>query len=79
METKSQIETHLKWTREQLLAKGYVTRNEALRNYNTRLGSRIWDLKQEGMQIEDGKYIKTENGRDFIYRLKQKSVQLSLI
>jgi hypothetical protein len=60
--------TQLNWTREQLLTNGYVTRNQALSRYISRLGARIIDLRNEGLKIK-GENLKTENGMDYIYRL----------
>ena len=62
-------ETDLQWTIRQLEEKGEVSRNDALKVYNTRLGSRIWDLRQEGWKIADGEYRKTQYGKDFVYTL----------
>jgi len=53
----------------QLKKNGYITRNQCLKNYISRLGARIKDLKNEGYIIE-GKNIKTQYGEDYIYYLK---------
>ena len=63
--------TQLEFVRLQLLENGFITRNFCLRNYISRLGSRICELKQEGMCIT-GENFKTENGTDYIYRLKKR-------
>jgi len=60
--------TQKKWVKSQLKEKGFITRNECLRNYISRLGSIICDLKKEGYDIT-GDYIKTEYGKDFSYKL----------
>jgi len=52
----------------QLKKNGYITRNQCLKNYISRLGARIKDLKNEGYIIE-GKNIKTQYGEDYIYYL----------
>jgi hypothetical protein len=52
----------------QLKTKGYITRNQCLKNFISRLGARIKDLKNEGYIIE-GKNIKTQYGEDYIYYL----------
>jgi len=70
-------ETQLQWTREKLNTYGQVSRNEALRNYITRLGARINDLKNEGLEIE-GHFEKTDHGKDYIYQVKPRG-QLTLI
>lgn len=57
---------------------GQISRNWCLKNYITRLGSRIWDLKQDGYEFS----IKKEGG-DYIYVLKRdphkEPRQLSLV
>jgi hypothetical protein len=60
--------TQLNWTREQLVTNGYVTRNQALSRYISRLGAHINRLNNSGMKIK-GENLKTENGMDYIYRL----------
>lgn len=56
------------WIREQLEKKGYVTRNQCLSRYISRLGARICDLRQAGWEIT-GEWVKTKNGRDYKYTL----------
>ncbi len=51
-----------------LRTRGEVTRNEALRNYISRLGAIIYNLNQKGWVIE-GKYRKYSGGKDFVYTL----------
>jgi len=53
----------------QLLTVGYITRNQCLRNYITRLASIIPKLKKEGYEFEVG-YIRVNGGLDYIYKLK---------
>jgi len=60
--------TQLEFIREKLLTDGYITRNYCLSRFISRLGSRILELKQEGLNIK-GENLKTENGMDYIYRL----------
>lgn len=60
--------TQIEWVKKQLKTKGFVTRNEALQTYITRLGAIICDLKKEGWKIE-GEFLKTENGKDYKYTL----------
>ena len=58
------------WVRSRLLKRGSVTRNEAIRNGITRLSARIWDLRDQGMNIE-GVRMPLKNGSyDWIYKLK---------
>lgn len=49
---------------------GFVTRNEALRNYITRLGAIIHKLQQEGW-----KFKTVDTGRDYRYELVEKPQQ----
>lgn len=53
--------TQKDWVIEQLSSKGYVTRNEALANYISRLGAIIHTMKKEGWEFmavfEDGDYV----------------------
>ena len=58
-----------------LKEKGYITRNECLRNYISRLGAHICQLAKEGHDIT-GEYLTTEYGKDFIYRLEKKQANL---
>ena len=63
--------TQRQFVLNQFRVKGYITRNECLRNYISRLGAIICDLKKEGYDIE-GHNMKTENGTDYIYKIKPK-------
>jgi hypothetical protein len=45
---------------------GFVTRNEALQNFISRLGAIICDLTKEGWDFK-GEFIKTKNGTDYKY------------
>jgi hypothetical protein len=56
------------WVRRQLLTRGTVSRNQALRRYFSRLGARIWELRDEGWEIA-GEWKKTKAGKDYEYRL----------
>lgn len=52
-----------------LLKDGYVTRNEALKNYISRLSAIILDLQKEGWEFST-EFIKSgNNGKDYIYRV----------
>jgi len=53
----------------ELKTKGHITRNYCLKNFISRLGAIILTLKKEGYIIE-GKNLKSDNGIDYIYRLK---------
>jgi hypothetical protein len=59
--------TQLEWVMQKLKEKGSVTRNEALENYISRLGSIICKLKKEYQINIIGEYYKTRKGRDYIY------------
>ena len=60
--------TQKAWILKQLRENGRITRNECLKNFISRLGARISDLKEEGWNIE-GEFIKTPNGKDYVYTL----------
>jgi len=60
--------------KEQLKENGYVSRNWALRNYISRLGAIIFNLKQQGYNLQ-GKWHITEHGKDFRYYQIKESTQ----
>lgn len=45
---------------------GYVTRNEALKNFISRLGAIICSLQTKGWEF-NAEFIKTKNGKDYKY------------
>lgn len=45
---------------------GFITRNEALRNYVSRLGAIICDLTKKGW-LFNAEFVKTPNGKDYRY------------
>lgn len=51
-----------------LFKDGFITRNEALQNFISRLGAIICDMQTKGWEFE-AKFIKTDTGRDYIYRV----------
>jgi hypothetical protein len=59
-------ESQKKWVLERIEEQGFITRNQCLRNYISRLGAIILDLKKEGYLFESG-YEKTKQGKDYIY------------
>jgi len=61
------MKKQLSWVKQQLRLNGQVSRNEALRNYISRLGAIICDLKSDGWDI-DGGY---DSKKDFVYKLKK--------
>lgn len=65
---------------EQLQATGTVSRNWALKNYISRLGAIIKSLvevgykfdsrkSKNGKEVLHGRYVKTKNGRDYVYTI----------
>lgn len=60
--------TQAQWVVNELIKRGKVSRNKALQNYISRLGSYICDLRQSGFNIVGG-YVKKNGGKDFIYTL----------
>lgn len=59
--------TQLDWIRERLLETGEISRNQCLRQYISRLGARIWDLKKEGYDFEEER-----RGGDYVYKIRFK-------
>ncbi len=60
MEKKTQLE----WIKDKLIVHGEISRNECLKNYISRLGARIVDLKKMGFRFETER-----RGGDYIYKL----------
>jgi len=56
---------------------GEISRNTCLKNFITRLGAIVCDLKEQGWVLE-GEYRKTEHGKDYVYRLISKPLPSSL-
>lgn len=56
------------WILDQLISKGSISRNQCLKRFISRLGAHIADIKAMGHEI-DGKYVKTKNGKDYVYTL----------
>lgn len=63
--------TQTEFIKAELIRKGEISRNFALRNYISRLGALIYNLKQKGWVFEC-EYIKTAHGKDFVYKLIEK-------
>ena len=65
----------IEFVKQKLLDDGYITRNEALQNYISRLSAIIYSLKQDGWNIvgERKEYKKKngEKGYDYVYTLVQ--------
>jgi hypothetical protein len=60
--------TQVSWVKENLRENGYISRNQCLRNYISRLGAIINILKKDGWRFE-ANYQQTVNGKDFWYKL----------
>jgi hypothetical protein len=69
--------TQENWVKERLEINGYITRNECLKNYISRLGAIICDLKKEGFSFK-AYFIKNINGLDYKYELESKPEQKQL-
>ena len=54
--------------KDQLKLTGEVSRNWCLQHYITRLSAIIYDLKREGWEFKEG-FIKTEHGKDYVYKV----------
>lgn len=74
----NEIKTQKDWVRNRLNTYGFVTRNQALAFYITRLGAIIADLKLEGMEIT-GNYVDLGTtgmwggpSKDYKYKLVKK-------
>lgn len=65
---KAKKQTQLERVINKLNRDGFITRNECLRVYISRLGALINKLKVAGWEFEEGEY--TDNG-DYIYRVKE--------
>lgn len=64
-------ESQLERIKGKLKRDGFITRNECLKNYISRLGARINDLRNEGWNIKSER-IKTPYGEDYKYTLTEK-------
>ncbi len=58
-----------------LKQQGFITRNQCLENYLSRLGAYMNDLKKQGLKFK-ARYIKRGEGKDYIYILKPKQKTL---
>ncbi len=52
---------------EQIKEFGTISRNLCLKNYITRLGAIVCDLNKKGYKLK-GEFVKTEYGKDFVYK-----------
>ena len=63
--------TQIEWIRNTLTDYKKISRNECLRRYITRLGARIVDLKNEGMDIKGGWETYSDGSKDYVYYLRE--------
>ena len=70
MKNKSQEERII----SKLNKTGFVTRNEALKNYISRLGAIICDLQKDGWKFK-AEFIKTPYGKDFKYTVIESPIK----
>ncbi len=76
MEVPASGKSQIEWVKERLVTNGYVTRNEALRVYISRLGAIIHHLKQKGWEFKT-EWIESTRpdgsiGKDYKYILTKK-------
>lgn len=62
------MKSQINWIVSQLKEKGEISRNTALKNYISRLGAYIWDLKKEGWKFKT-ETVKTPYGKDYVYKV----------
>ena len=63
--------TQIEWIRNTLTDYKKISRNECLRRYITRLGARIVDLKNEGMDITGKWETYSDGSKDYVYYLRE--------
>lgn len=68
--------TQQDWVVSQLVEKGYISRNDCLRNYISRLSAIMCVLKKEGWEFSC-EYITENGGKNYYYRVVKKP-QLTL-
>lgn len=68
------MSTQLEWVKNELESTGRVSRNNALRNYFSRLAARIADLEAEGWVFTTEK-----QGGDYVYVLVSRPAAKTLI
>lgn len=66
--------TQIKKIQDHLLENGSVSRNWALGQFITRLGAIIHHLNDNDWVI-NGKYVKTERGKDYVYFLDKAPIR----
>jgi len=65
-------QTQVQWVKIQLKKYGYITRNQCLSRFISRLGAIICKLKNEGYQF-NAYYAETHNGgNDYVYEINTK-------
>lgn len=58
--------TQLSFIKDCLLSNGEISRNQCLKHYISRLGSRIFDLRKIGW-----KFITERRGNDYVYKIQK--------
>lgn len=58
--------TQLEIVKLKLERDGFITRNECLQKYISRLGALIYRLKKQGYEFET-EYVETQRGKDYKY------------
>lgn len=66
------METQLKLVKEKLETKGFITRNECLNLYITRLSAIIFKLKEMGYEIIGRRIPTSKDKYDYRYELVKK-------
>lgn len=67
--------TQMGWVKQQLIERGEVSRNDALKNHITRLGAIIYSLTHdEGWEI-DGRWRKSLFGKDYVYYKRNRPIK----
>jgi len=62
--------TQAQWVTNELIKRGKVSRNQALKMYISRLGCYIHELRNAGFEISGG-YVNKNGGKDYVYFLKR--------
>jgi len=63
--------TQKQWIKTMLIKNGFITRNQCLRNGISRLSARIYDIRNEGWNIEARKIDLGKDRWDYMYVLKK--------
>ncbi|MDY0138279.1 MAG: hypothetical protein RBR50_01145 [Candidatus Izemoplasmatales bacterium] len=69
---KDKYQTQLEWVKEVIAKQGYITRNQALRQYISRLGALIAKLKDEGYEFKAYSFntmTRWGESKDYVYQV----------